>query len=224
MLNIKQIRLNNLETLIAEAGSATELARQAGTNSSYLSQVRNQLPTQQGTPRSIGDELARKLEGAMNKRQGWLDTPHIKDDAMHTEIAEPQRDYVARPLLPLISWDEVGDWHGKAAVDFSYGNEVFPSPVKCSPDSFVLRIQGSSMEPRFCQGDLIFVDPKAPAIHGKYVVVKLGPSNDIMFRQLIIEDGKRYLMALNPDWPERISRMDEDTTICGGVVFKGEVF
>ena len=48
------IRLKNLETLIREAGSAVRLARAAGTNSSYLSQVRNQLPTKKGTPRATG--------------------------------------------------------------------------------------------------------------------------------------------------------------------------
>ena len=59
------IRLKNLETLIREAGSAVRLARAAGTNSSYLSQVRNQLPTKKGTPRAIGDDLASKLEAAV---------------------------------------------------------------------------------------------------------------------------------------------------------------
>ena len=54
----EQIRLQNLELLIAEAGSAAKLARIAGTNSSYLSQVRNQMPTKKGTPRGVGDDLA----------------------------------------------------------------------------------------------------------------------------------------------------------------------
>jgi hypothetical protein len=58
----EQARLRNLELLISEAGSAAELARKAGTSPSYLSQVRRQLTTQTGTPRSLGDELADKLE------------------------------------------------------------------------------------------------------------------------------------------------------------------
>ena len=42
---LAQIRLQNLETMIAEAGSALALARRAGTSPSYLSQVRRQMPT-----------------------------------------------------------------------------------------------------------------------------------------------------------------------------------
>jgi hypothetical protein len=52
-------RLQNLELLISEAGSAAKLARIAGTNSSYVSQVRNQMPTKKGTPRGVGDDLAK---------------------------------------------------------------------------------------------------------------------------------------------------------------------
>ena len=34
----------------------------------------------------------------------------------------------------------------------------------------------------------------------------------------------RSLKALNPDWPGRIIEAEGDATICGVVVFKGEVF
>jgi len=71
-----QIRLKNLELLIVEAGSAVKLARCVGTNSSYISQVRHQMPTKNGTPRGIGDDLAGKLEQGMAKHDGWMDEPH----------------------------------------------------------------------------------------------------------------------------------------------------
>lgn len=224
-LKIKQIRRDNLEALIAEAGSASALARRAGTNSSYLSQLRNQLPTQKGTPRSIGDELANKLEKAMHKIQGWMDTPHNRDWAMGNDSDAPHHGYEFRNLLPLIAWHEVSDWQEKSSMPISLaGKELFPSPVRCSPQSFVLRVQGSSMEPRFHEGDLIFLEPNCHPISGQFVAVKLGRSRDVTFRQLIIEEGERYLMALNPDWPERIIRMEEDARICGVVIFRGEVF
>ena len=35
--------------------------------------------------------------------------------------------------------------------------------------------------------------------------------------------GHQYVKALNPDWPDRIIKINEDATICGVVVFKGEV-
>lgn len=222
-LKHNQIRLHNLEALITEAGSAAKLARMAGTNSSYLSQVRNQLPTKKGTPRSIGDELAGKLEKAMKKPQGWMDTPPAKGTRPHEENnAHDGPDL--RSLHPLISWVQAGNWY-EVSESFvpAYGAELLPCPVRCSPESFVLRVRGSSMEPRFHEGDLIFVDPNVSADHGKYVVVRLDESNEATFKQLIIEDGKQYLKALNPDWPNRIIEVDEEATICGVIVFKGEV-
>lgn len=222
-LKHNQIRLHNLEALITEAGSAAKLARMAGTNSSYLSQVRNQLPTKKGTPRSIGDELAGKLEKAMKKPQGWMDTLPAKGTTPHEENnAHDGPDL--RSLHPLISWVQAGNWY-EVSESFvpAYGAELLPCPVRCSPESFVLRVRGSSMEPKFHEGDLIFVDPNVAADHGKYVVVRLDESNEATFKQLIIEDGKQYLKALNPDWPNRIIEVDEEATICGVIVFKGEV-
>ena len=221
-LKLNQIRLHNLEVLIAEAGSAAKLARAAGTNSSYLSQERNQLPTKKGTPRSIGDELAEKLEKAMNKDQGWMDTPHADGARQEEHNAHDGPDL--RSLHPLISWVQAGNWY-EISESFvpAYGSELLPCPVCCSPESFVLRVRGSSMEPKFHEGDLIFVDPNVSPDHGKYVVVRLDESNEATFKQLIIEEGKQYLKALNPDWPNRIIEVDEEATICGVIVFKGEV-
>ena len=220
---INRTRLKNLELLISEAGSAVKLARTAGTNSSYLSQVRNQLPTKKGTPRAIGDDLATKLEKAMKKPQGWMDDPHTGDaDSTQEHNAHTGPDL--RSTLPLISWVQAGEWY-EISEGFvpQYGAELLPCPVKCSPESFVLRVRGTSMEPKFHEDDLIFVDPNASAEHGKYVVVRLDVSNEATFKQLIIEEGRQYLKALNPDWPNRIIEIDEEASICGVIVFKGEV-
>jgi len=40
---------------------------------------------------------------------------------------------------------------------------------------------------------------------------------------LIVEGGRHYLKAFNPDWPDRIAEMEEATQVCGVVVFKGEM-
>jgi hypothetical protein len=214
------IRLKNLEHLIREAGSAARLARAANTNSSYLSQVRNQLPTKKGTPRSIGDDLAAKLEGAMNKPQGWMDEDHGDEIVPAVGRVGPSTGNHHR----LIPWDQVGKGNNISEdLPPSYGTELLVCPVKCSAETFVLRVRGASMEPKFREGELIFVDPLAPIEHGKFVVVRLETSDEVTFKQLILEEGKQYLKTLNPDWPDRIVSVTHDTTICGVIVFKGEV-
>jgi len=223
----EQIRLKNLELLITEAGSAANLAQLVGTNSSYLSQVRRRLPTKKGTPRGIGDDLAGKLEQGMGKHEGWLDEPH-GDEWEQLSLAGKDGHAHLGPdihgLLPVISWEQAGNWMEIAeSYQPQHGDEMLPCPVKCSPDAYVLHVHGISMEPRFHDGDLIFVDPHLEPAGGKYVVVMLEGSADATFRQLIVEGGRQYLKALNPEWPNRIIEVNPNVRICGVVVFKGEM-
>jgi SOS-response transcriptional repressor LexA len=127
-------------------------------------------------------------------------------------------------LCPLISWAQAGAW-SEIANDFDIrqAEDLLPCPVRCSQRTFILCVKGASMEPRFHNGDLVFVDPDATADSGNYVIVQLEDSDEAAFRQLIVEGGRTYLKALNPDWPDRIIEIDEKARICGVVVFKGEM-
>ena len=224
--NNDTIRLQNLELLITEAGSASKLARIADTSSSYLSQVRRQMRTSKGTPRNIGDDLAEKLERGMGKPEGWMDKSHVEE--WSSSRVNPRNNNATpgpeiRGLYPLISWVQAGDW-SEIAEGYApaYGDELLPCPVVCSKETFILRIRGSSMEPKFHEGELIFVDPNVEAVNGKFVVVQLNDSNEATFKQLVIEDDRQYLKALNPNWPDPIIKLSADARICGVVVFKGE--
>lgn len=128
-----------------------------------------------------------------------------------------------RRNVPVISWVQAGQW-SEIIDNFHPGDaeEWLPCPVNCGPHTYVLRVQGISMEPRFREGELIFVDPDAQPDSGKFVVVRLEDTKKATFKQLIIEGGKRYLKALNPDWPEPIIEVNSHATVCGVVVFKGE--
>ena len=216
-------RHRNLEILIGEAGTARALARRAGTSDSYLSQVRNRGG---GHPRGIGDRLAAMLEQAMHKPPGWLDEPHdgapghpgdVTDDgtlATTVEAAPGDR------LYPLVSWERAAT-HGATSVA-EEPRTLFPCPVRCSPDTFVLRVHGASMAPRFRDGDLIFVDPQATPVAGRYVVVRMEGTDEAAFRQLVEGNGRRYLRALNPEWPRPVVEVTDAGRICGVVVFRGE--
>jgi SOS-response transcriptional repressor LexA len=93
--------------------------------------------------------------------------------------------------------------------------------VRCGPRTYVLRVQGHSMEPRFTEGELIFVDPDAEAHHGSFVVVRLDDAHQATFKQLVIEGGRRYLRPLNERWPDPIIEINGHATLCGVVVFQG---
>ncbi|WP_454751676.1 hypothetical protein [Cupriavidus necator] len=73
-MDIKTIRKMNVRLLEREIGSLSALARLANTSQSYLSQC-----VGPGAFRSIGDEMARRLEHAMKKPNGWLDQSHMEE-------------------------------------------------------------------------------------------------------------------------------------------------
>ena len=157
----------------------------------------------------------------MEKPDGWMDELHGEPEPAG-ENAGPAPGI--RGLRPLISWVQAGAWTDTAgSVTAADAEEFLPCPARCSPDSFVLRVRGESMEPRFRDGDLIFVDPAVAPDHGRFVVVTGEDSSEATFKQLIVEGDRNYLKALNPDWPQRIVRIDPNATICGVVVFKGEI-
>lgn len=123
--------------------------------------------------------------------------------------------------LPLISWVQAGAWSDISEVN-PVDAERFLCPVNCSEQSFVLRVQGVSMEPKFNDGDLIFVDPEAECIHGSYVVARLDDDNQATFKQLIIEGNQKFLKAANPNWPEQLIPINGNCTLVGKVIFTGK--
>ncbi|MGO3712866.1 MULTISPECIES: hypothetical protein [Alcaligenes] len=74
MKPVAEIRLDNLERLVSEAGTADALAERAGVSPVYLSQIRSRaIDVKTGRSRNLGSVAARKLEAGMGKPQGWMD-------------------------------------------------------------------------------------------------------------------------------------------------------
>jgi SOS-response transcriptional repressor LexA len=123
--------------------------------------------------------------------------------------------------LPLISMVQAGVWtdiQEVAPLDV----ELYPCPIKCSKRSFIVKVEGESMLPDFRPGDLIYVDPDAQVENSSYVVARLDDENQATFKQLVIDGNKKYLKALNPDWPNKFIAINGNCTIVGKVVFTGK--
>ncbi|MYE81674.1 MAG: peptidase S24 [Gammaproteobacteria bacterium] len=207
--HIDRIRLKNLARLVAEAGSVSELARRAAVSGSNLSHVRAGTPYASGSPRRMGDRLAAKIERAMGKPPGWMNEEHPVEHGP----------FPPGTGQPVLSWVRAGDW--TEARELPANTERLHCPEPCGPGTFVLKVAGESMAPAFPEGDYIFVDPDVPAEHGSYVVVRRADDGAATFKQLVVENGRRYLKAANPAWPEPIVEAEADTAVCGVVVFQG---
>ena len=128
-----------------------------------------------------------------------------------------------KSTVPLISWVQAGAWSEINEIR-EFDAERFMCPVNSSNKTFALRVQGVSMEPKFYEGDLIFVDPEAECIHGSYVVARLDDDNHATFKQLIIENGHKFLKAANPNWPEQLIPINGNCTLVGKIIFAGKSF
>lgn len=83
MKTIEQIRMQNFlillqecETQIGRRGAAALLSRKTTVPAPFVSQLRNNVINRSGSPRTIGDDTARKLEAGMHKQEGWMDQDH----------------------------------------------------------------------------------------------------------------------------------------------------
>ena len=148
----------------------------------------------------------------------------IKETPITTEAATYVADDVFRPTgrVPLISWVQAGDWT-EVVDNFSPGHaEEWLAPTRnMSKHSFALRVTGDSMEPRFREGDVVFVDPEIQPDSGRFVVAKIN-SDDATFKQLIIDAGRTYLKPLNDRYP-LIDVTGRELRIVGVVTEKREL-
>lgn len=128
--------------------------------------------------------------------------------------------------VPLISWVQAGSFHD-VADPFQPGDadEWLPCPVAHGPNTYAVRVRGDSMfnpagRPSYADGDIIFVDPSRDAKHGDRVIVRLDDHAEATFKQLLIEDGRKMLKALNPEWSPRYIQINGNATITGVVIGK----
>ena len=210
--------------LLNEQHTYEEMASRIGgkANPAYLSQIGNEVVGKgRKTPRGLSDDYATRIEQAFSLEEGWFDLPIGKSPQGTQANVEPGPDI--RGFVPLISWVTAGAW---SAVTDPYeigdAEQWVPCPIPHGHHTFVLRVRGESMEPEYRDGDWIFVDPDRDPVNGSHIVVRMEDAQEATFKKLVVEGGDRYLMALNPAWPERVIRINGNATIVGVVIFSGK--
>lgn len=128
--------------------------------------------------------------------------------------------------VPLISWVQAGCW-ADVADPYALGEaeDWLPCPVRHGPRTYCLKVRGDSMHnpggrPSYADGDIIFVDPDREAASGDRVIVRLEDQQEATFKQLLIEDGRKLLKALNPEWAPRYIEINGHATITGVIIGK----
>ena len=116
--------------------------------------------------------------------------------------------------IPVLNWQEVGDWKSKLqAKEF---DQTVSCDAKVSENAFAVKMNDSSMEPVFTEDTILIIDPNKEFHHKDYILVKRERSNDIVFRQISIDEEHRYLKPLNAgDEKYKISLLEQGDKILG---------
>lgn len=126
--------------------------------------------------------------------------------------------------LPVISSVKAGGW-SEAFDPYAPGaaSEWLYFEQKFSPQAFVLKVKGDSMEnpgrtPSFPDGSYIVVEPalRGSIRSGDFVVVRHPDWDEATFKQYFRDAGIALLRPLNPRHP--VQPMPYDAVICGKVV------
>lgn len=133
---------------------------------------------------------------------------------------EPGANYsISMRKVPLISWIAAGTWC-ESGDPYSPGEaeEWLECPFPFSDKAFCLRVIGDSMSAEFGyrDGEVILVDPSVSPRHNDDVIART-PDGSYTFKRLQVTPEGSYLLALNPDHPNRKISIPEGTTICGVV-------
>lgn len=198
----EEIRRFNVNYWADKKGRGT-LAKMMGyADTAYLNQLC-------GGHGSFGGRTARKLEKVLGLSEGDF-------DVIHEHQRDPEGNTTGK--APVLSYVQAGEW-SEAIDPYELGDaaEWAHVPPGHGESVFFLKVIGVSMEPEYFEGGRILVDFGLEARHGDDVVVRT-PDGNVTFKRLQITPDGKHLLAINPDYPQRIIQMPVGSVICGVVV------
>lgn len=109
-------------------------------------------------------------------------------------------------LVPLISWVRAGEWHPAAdPLQPGEAERWLPCLAGHSASTYALRVKGDSMTApqgnvrTYPEGSFIFVDPERRSpVNGDRIIAKLEGEDEVTFKVYKNEDGRQWLLPLNP--------------------------
>jgi hypothetical protein len=213
-----EVRRQNLLIAIERAGSAAKLAALSNTSPAYLSQIKNRTPdSKSGTPKTMGDDMARRIEAAIGEQPGWMDFVHAEHDtqsgvdALLNWIPGAQR---VRPIEdddPSLFQVRKVKIHVRAGITgFTVEPEHDDGETHGIPkrwieqnglnrDSLVVTtVHGESMEPSLYEGDSIVVNTSDTQLVSGAVYI-INYEGEAVVKRMLRDAGQWWLTSDNPD-------------------------
>lgn len=187
------IGLRTAELRIGIGLSQSGLAKRIGVPAQSIQQLE---AGKVASPRYLVD-----LAKALHTTPGWL----MGDDEAVPPVPQRPRPPLDLPVLGMV----VGGNDG----EFSLNGEVYervarPDPLMSVDNAYALYVTGSSMEPRYFDDEILYVNPNRPVGIGSFVVVQLRDGR-AMVKRLVRQDSNRVVLEqYNPPKSFEIPRRD----------------
>jgi SOS-response transcriptional repressor LexA len=127
--------------------------------------------------------------------------------------------------VPVITWEDAGHWGVRPASHQSKPERWIPCIAHHSLDTYALRMRGNSMTANNGQlksyppGSLVFVDTRLKTPEdGQRIIARIDETSEVTCKVFKHEDGKRWLLPLNP----RHDPIRDAFTVLGTVIGKWE--
>jgi phage repressor protein C with HTH and peptisase S24 domain len=193
--------------------SLNEASRRIGRNQAYLNQF-----LERGVPRVLPEDTRERLEDLLGLNRGALrqirQSKNVLQNVTLTRMSTTEH-YDTIPVLGAVEGGADGwfIWNGEEVERRSR-----PPELATAKQGFGLYIVGTSMEPRYHEGEVVYVNPGKPVTANCYVVVQLKPLQDgeaprALVKRYVKRSGDRLILhQLSPDKEIEIS-MDEVVSI-----------
>ncbi|WP_277963413.1 S24 family peptidase [Pseudomonas sp. RIT-To-2] len=210
MTTIEQVLADNLKYLMAtrpDVATQPKLEERSGVGQTTIGRI-----LRAETEAKIG--TVQDLSTVFKLKPGDLLDPRLIDrlSELHVVNRDTRCD---SGLVPLISWATLSTLTGP--VNQIPGEDVeqwLESPFATTATTFCLKVRGGGMWPEYMNGEIIQLDSAVQAEHDDDIVVRT-PDGKTTFKRLQDGDDGLYLLALNPEYPERIAKMSNGAIICG---------
>lgn len=233
-MDIHEIRIANLQWLIDRyyPRRRARLARELGRRQNELWRLFSKDP---GHHRNLGGDLARQIERQLGYPRGWLDQPHLFEEAPTHGLADPAGKKGAGAPKSVVVLNPAGHkcvavLNYQQAAEWADADEPYPITGATetmwvlsndlSPMAVGVRIEGGSMRELFYPGDIVLIDRRVEPVRGDYVGVKLRKTKTFVFAKYQPREADprgRTAIALVPE-DANFPTLSIDRANPGGIV------
>lgn len=184
-----------------------EMAVRMGISSNYVSLLEKGKKDPSDAISRHVDLIDRMTRAGMQAAAGIHVTPGDLTDTLAlysspTTLREEPAHYgykaTINRMIPVLGFAHAGLAENYEEIPEDWQDKV-PASIR-DPKAFAVRLEGDSMEPKFCTGDVLILKPSGEVYSGCLAVLKL-KDDGFVFRRVERRAEFVRLIPLNPQWP-----------------------